>query len=175
VKSRARLPLVDPDYRFVERRPENLHAYARELLRHLRRIRAGEKAGGYPIATIKTAVVWLIESYAQAGIAPAPEAARLIAELVQPNPDASTLPVRRTSERAYWAAIEFEAGQRSDPTGKQPSVATLYAVAKHVRPWLLNKRASQKTAEATVRGWRRLLHYRDNVALQRPSALRVKI
>jgi hypothetical protein len=43
--SRAQLPLVDPDFRFVERQPENLHAYARELLRHLRQIRAGGKAG----------------------------------------------------------------------------------------------------------------------------------
>jgi hypothetical protein len=77
MKSCAYLPLVDPDFLFVERRPEKLHAYARGLLQHLRRIRAGEKAGGYPIATIKSAAVWLIESYAVARIAPALEAARL--------------------------------------------------------------------------------------------------
>src|SRR5665811_2189951 len=47
MKSRVQLPLVDPDYRFVERRPEELHAYARGLLRHLQNIRAGEKARGY--------------------------------------------------------------------------------------------------------------------------------
>jgi hypothetical protein len=29
---------------------------------HLHSIRAGEKAEGYPIATIKAAAVWLIES-----------------------------------------------------------------------------------------------------------------
>ena len=174
VKSPAQLPLVDPDFLLIERRPEQLHAYARGLLRHLRRIRDGEKAGGYPIATIKSAAVWLIESYAEAGVAPAPEAARLVAEIVQPDDDASTLPVRRSSETAYLAAIEFEAGKRPDPTGKQPSVATLYAVAKHVRPLLQNKNASQKTAEGTVRGWRLLPHYQANVALQRPAALRVK-
>jgi hypothetical protein len=56
VKKSAQLPLVDPDFRLVERRPETLHAYARGLLQHLREIRAGEKAGGYPIATIKAAV-----------------------------------------------------------------------------------------------------------------------
>ena len=33
------------------------------------------KAKGYPIATIKAAAGWLIDSYAEAGIAPAPEAA----------------------------------------------------------------------------------------------------
>jgi hypothetical protein len=174
VKTRAQLPLVDPDSRLVERRAEELHAYARGLLRHLRGIRAGEKAEGYPIATIKSAAVWLIESYAEAGIAPSPEAARLIDEIVQPHPGASTLPVRRSSEKAYWAAIEFEAGHRPDPTGKKPSVATLYALAKHVRPRLQNQYASQKSAEGTVRDWRRLPHYKANVALQRPSALRVK-
>ena len=60
-----------------------------------------------------------------------------------------------------------------NPTGRQPSAATLYAVAKHVRPRLRNQYASQKTAEATVRDWRRRRHYGANVALQRPSALRV--
>ena len=174
VRSREQLPLVDPDYVVVEHRPDELHAHARGLLKHLRHIRAGNKARGYPIATIKSAAVWLIEMYAEAGIAPAREAARLIAEIVQPHPGASTSPVRRSSQEAYWAALKFEAGQPPDPTGKQPSVATLYALARHVRPDLQNKDASQKTAESTVRAWRRILHYRDNVKLQRPSALRVK-
>jgi hypothetical protein len=66
VKSPEQLPLVDPDFLLVERRAETLHAYARALLRHLRHIRAGGKAGGYPIATIKAAAVWLIESYSEA-------------------------------------------------------------------------------------------------------------
>jgi hypothetical protein len=172
--SRAQLPLVDPDFRLVERQPRNLHAYARGLLWHLRRIRAGGKAAGYPIATIKSAAVWLIEMYATARIAPVPEAAQLMNEIVQPDRDASTSPVRRSSEAAYWAAIKFEAEQPADPTGKQPSGTTLYAVGKRVRPRLQNQHASQKTAEGTVRDWRLLPHYRDNVALQRPSALRVK-
>jgi hypothetical protein len=174
VTSRAELPLVDPDFRLTERRAEKLHAYARGLLDQLRRIRAGAKAGGYPIATIKSAAVWLIESYAEASVAPAPDAARLIDEIVQPDRNTSTLPVRRSSETAYWAAIEFEAQRRSDPTGKEPSEASLYAVAKHVRPRLQNKHASHKTAEGTIRGWRKLPHYRANVALQRPANLRVK-
>jgi hypothetical protein len=109
VEPRAQLPPVDPDFLLVEQRPEALHAYARGLLQHLRQIRAGGKAKGYPIATIKAAAVWLIDSYAEAGIAPAPEAALLVREIVRPNRDASTLPVRRSSEAAYLAAIEFEA------------------------------------------------------------------
>jgi hypothetical protein len=173
MRVRASLPLVDPAFRLVEREPEKLHAYARGLLRHLRRIRCGEKAGGYPIATIKSAAVWLIESYAEAGVAPAPEAARLIDEIVRPNKGASTLPVRRSSEEAYLAAIEFEAKHRPDSTGKEPSVASRYAVAKHVLG-LLKGEPSQKTAEGIVRGWRQLPHYRANVALQRPAELRVK-
>ena len=80
------LPLVDPDFRFVERRPEMLHAYARGLLRHLRAIRADGKAEGYPIATIKAAVVWLIESYAEARVPPASAAALLVSEIVRPHP-----------------------------------------------------------------------------------------
>ncbi len=174
MKANAQLPPVDPEFLLVERRPEQLHTYARGLLQHLRQIRAGEKARGYPITTIKAAGVWLIKSYAAAGIAPAPEAARLIHEIVGPSANASTLPVRRSSDQAYWAAIGFEAGHRPDPTGKQPSAATLYAVAKGVRTRFRNHYSSQKAAEATVRGWRRLPHYRANVALQRPSALRVK-
>jgi hypothetical protein len=67
------------------------------------------KAKGYPIATIKAAAGWLIDSYAEAGIAPAPEAALLVREIIRPNRHASTLPVRRSSEAAYLAAIEFEA------------------------------------------------------------------
>jgi hypothetical protein len=174
VKASAQLPLVDPDFRLVERRPERLHAYARGLLQHLREIRAGEKARGYPIATIKAAVVWLIESYAEAVVAPAPEAALLVSEIVGPHRYASTLPVRRSSETAYWAAIEFEAGHPPDPTGREPSTAKRYAVAKYILGLLRNKDASQKTAEGIVRGWQKLPHYRANVALQRPAAHRVK-
>jgi hypothetical protein len=64
--------------------------------------------------------VWLIDSYAQVGIAPAPQAALLVREIVRPNRDASTLPVRRSSEAAYLAAIEFEARHRPDPHGQRP-------------------------------------------------------
>jgi hypothetical protein len=170
----AELPPVDPDFLIVERDQKRLDAFARGLLAHLRRIRSGQKAEGYPIATIKSAAVWLIASYATARVAPAPEAAQLIGEIVQPNRGASTSPVRPSSEAAYFAAIEFEAAQPPDARGKAPSVATLYAVARHVRPLLQNQRASQKTAEGTVREWRRLLHYRENVALRRPAAMRVK-
>jgi len=172
--SYAQLPPVDPDFLVVERRSGVLHAYTRGLLCQLRRIHGGSKAEGYPIATIKRATIWLLESHAEAGVAPAPEMALLIEELLRPKPDASTLPVRRSSGPAYWAAIAFEAGWRFDPAGKKPSVATLYAVAKHVRPQLQNKHASQKTAEGTVRNWRRLPHYRENVALQRRRPLRVE-
>ena len=174
VKASAQLPLVDPDFRFVERQPEKLHGYARGLLEHLRAIRAGGKAEGYPIATIKAAAVWLIESYAEASVAPALEAALLIHEIVEPHRDASTLPVRRSSEPAYWAAIEFEARHPPDPRGKDPSTAKRYAVAKYVLGLLMNKDASQKTAEGIVRGWQKLPHYRANVALQRPAAHRLK-
>jgi hypothetical protein len=140
----------------------------------LRAIRAGRKAEGYPIATIKAATVWLIEAYSQADVAPAREAALLVREIVRPNRNASTLPVRRSSEEAYWAAIAFEARHSPDPKGKEPSKAKRYAVAKYVLGLLKNKNGSQKAAEGTIRGWRKLPHYRANVALQRPAARRVK-
>lgn len=174
VKSPGHLPLVDPDFLLVERRAEKLHAYALGLLQHLRHIRAGGKAGGYPIATIKAAAVWLIESYSEAHVAPAPEAATLVSEIVRPHRGASTLPVHRASEIPYWEAIEFEARHPSDPTGKEPSTAKRYAVAKYVLGLLKNKNASQKTAEGIVRSWQKLPHYRANVALQRRAAHRVK-
>lgn len=40
---RMQLPPVDPDFGLVERRAEQLHAYARGLLQHLRQIRAKKK------------------------------------------------------------------------------------------------------------------------------------
>jgi hypothetical protein len=98
----------------------------------------------------------------------------LVREIVQPRRDASTLPVRRSSEPACWAAIEFEARHSRDPTGNEPSVAKRYAVAKYVLGLLKNKDGSQKAAEGTVRGWRKLPHYRLNVALQRSPVHRVK-
>lgn len=171
VNSWAQLPVVDPDYLIIERRPERLHAYARGLLRRLQGIRAGEKARGYPIVNIRAAAVWLIKWYAATGTPLAPEAAQLIDALMHRDPEASTSPVRRSNEEAYWAAIWFEAGQRPDPRGKEPSVATLYAVAKQVRAGHPDRYSSQKAAEATVRGWRRFPHYRDNVALQRRAPL----
>jgi hypothetical protein len=103
VKANAQLPLVDPEFLLVERRPEQLHAYARGLLQHLRQIRATRKARGYPITTIKVAALWLINSYTSAGVAPAPETARLMREFVQPSADASTLPIRRSSEQEAQA------------------------------------------------------------------------
>jgi hypothetical protein len=169
----SELPPLDPEFLVVERRPRQLHAHARGLLEHLRYIRSGGKARRYPVTKIKAAAAWLIESYARAGVSPSLEAARLVRELLRPAVGISTTPVRQRSEKAYWAAIEFEAGRSPDPKGKQPSAATLYSVAKHVRP-RLPSRSSQKTAEAAVRGWRSLSHYKDNVALQRPGQLRVK-
>jgi hypothetical protein len=174
VKASALLPPVDREFLFVERRQERLHAYARGLLQHLHAIRAGRKAEGYPIATIKAATVWLVEAYSQADVAPAREAALLVREIVRPNRNASTLPVRRSSEEAYWAAIAFEARNPPDPKGKEPSTAKRYAVAKYVLGLLKNKNGSQKAAEGTIRGWRKLPHYRANVALQRSPARRVK-
>ena len=166
MQSNALLPLVDSEFLLVYRRQDRLDAYARGLVQHLRQIRSGGKAGGYPIATIKAAAVWLIQSYVEAGVVLAPPAAELIRELIDPNKDASTLPVRTSSEAAFLAAIEFEARHPSDPKRKEPSSASCYSVAKHIRPLLLNRHSSQKTAEATIRGWRKLRYYRENVALQ---------
>ena len=174
VERNAELPLVDPEFLLIERRPEKLHSYARGLLQHLRAIRAKAKAERYPITTIKAAAVWLIESYAEAGVPPATEAAHLISELIGPDPDASTVPVQKASEEAYWAAIEFEAGHPPDPKGTSPSKASRYAVAKHILGLLKNRNASQQSAEGTVRNWRLLPHYRANVALQRSARFRVK-
>src|SRR4029077_10046088 len=99
----------------------------------------------------------------------------------------SSRKVQEDNDPAYWAAIQFEASKASDPKGKGPSVASLYAVAKHVlqlegaglprqgtriprnpdsEP---DPNTAQKSAEATIRGWRKIDHYRQNVRLQRHS------
>jgi hypothetical protein len=174
MKKPKQLPPVDPEFLIVEQTPGKLDAYARGLLSHLRDIRSGGKAQGYPITKIKAAAVWLIQSYSAARAVPATEAAELIREIVQADRRASTSPVRRSSEGAYRAAIAFEAKHPSDKTGKAPSTASLYSVACHIRQRGDKELTSQKTAEGVVRGWRRLKHYRANVALQRPGDLRVK-
>ena len=56
----------------------------------------------------------------------------------------STLPVWFSSQEAYLAAIAFEAQHGPDPTGKEPSGAKRYQVAKHVLGLLKNKDATQK-------------------------------
>jgi hypothetical protein len=159
------LPILDPDYFIVERNPERLHEFARGLLSQLRHIRAGGKADRYPIAKIEAAAVWLIQSYVNAKVVPAPEVAALIAELIKPEL-ASTLPVQRASEEAYWKAIEFEAA--TQPADK----ASVYAITRYVFP------DRPKEHERTVSRWRDEQHYRDNVALQRRlrlDTLRAKI
>ncbi|TCA40293.1 hypothetical protein E0H72_21060 [Rhizobium leguminosarum bv. viciae] len=159
----ARLPPVDPDYIIEEDDPETLDSYARGLLAHLRNLRSGAKAEGYPKSVVKAAAVWLIRAYAAAGAAPCGEAAELVAEIVRPEPGANTL--RITKVKAYWAAILFEAKYKPDPKGEQPSAATTYAVARHVLH-LLNA-TGQDSAEGTIKAWRRKEHYRGNVALYR--------
>jgi hypothetical protein len=170
--------MVDPDYLIVERDPEVLHAYARRLLHLLRNRRS------YSFEMVKAATVWLIGAYVDARVPLAPEVYGLIAGVVKWNPRANAFrQVQEKNENAYRAAIRFEASRPADPTGKAPSAATLYAVAKYVRegvgfPQQGTRRskikdsepapnAAQKSAEATIRGWRKLQHYRQNVLLQR--------
>jgi hypothetical protein len=159
----ARLPRVDREALIVEESPEMLDAYARGLWQHWQALDGqGEKlAKGYPKTTVKAAVVWLIGAYVDAE-APLPyEMFRLIGAIIRPQKDASTSPVRTRSEKAYWAAIKFEA---------QAPSTTMYAVAKHLRDTgAFPTSHTRKTAEGTVRGWRKLPHYQDNVRLYRKA------
>jgi hypothetical protein len=172
------LPLVDPDYLIIERDPAKLDAYARGLLHQLR-----NPSRGYSLEMVKAATVWLVAAYTDARVPLAPEMRGLVAEVMKSNQRASSFrKVQEKNEDAYWAAIRFEATQRADPNGEAPSAATLYAVAKHVRegvgfPQRGTRRrrnedsgtpnVAQKSAEATVRGWRESDHYRQNVLFQR--------
>ena len=154
-KLRAELPRVERHALLIEDDPEQLDAYARGLLQHWQKIgkRGTRPVRGYSKEKIKKATVWLIGAYVDAK-APLPlEAAYLIRAIVNPKEDASTSPVRKTSERAYWAAIMFEAKFPEDPG--------YYAVAKHLlKTGVLTIQApNQKTAEKTVRNWRTLPHY----------------
>jgi hypothetical protein len=140
----------------------------------------------YSLEMAKAATVWLVGAYIDARVPLAPEMLGLVAGVVKGKPSASSFrKVQEKNEIAYWAAIRFEAGQPADPNGEAPSAATLYAVAKHVREGVgfpqqgtrrrrsedsgLTLDAAQKSAEATIRGWRKLPHYWQNVLFQRDA------
>lgn len=117
----------------------------------------------YPKETIKAAAAWLMDAYVAAE-APIPyELSRLVRAIIKPKRDASTSPVQAGSEKAYWKAIEFEAIH----PGSEP--ATLYAVAKHLidEDAFRSNGREQKSAESTVKSWRKLPHYKANVQLFR--------
>jgi hypothetical protein len=175
----ASLPAIDPDYRLIERNPDKLHAYARGILQQLR-----DPKRIYSLELVKAATVWLVGAYVDARVPLAPEMHALVAGVVKANPRASALrQVQEKNEDAYWAAIGFEATHPADQKGKAPSTASCYAVAKHVLEGVgfpqqrtrksRNKdsapghNAAQKSAEATIRGWRKLSHYRQNVLFRR--------
>jgi hypothetical protein len=174
------LPLIDPDFLITERDPKNLHRFTRGLLNQLRK-----PSRSYSIEMVKAATVWLVGAYVDAKVPLAPEMYPLIAGVVKWQRPASTFrKVQRINEEAYWAAVRFEASKPADPKGKAPSAASLYSVAKHVlelkgvgfqlqgtrKPRNLDvepgPEAAQKSAEATIRGWRKIEHYRQNVRLQ---------
>jgi hypothetical protein len=177
------LPMVDPDFLIIERDPDKLHAFARGLLSRLRK-----PSRSYPFETVKAATVWLVGAYVDAQVPLAPEMSELISGVVKWKRRASTSrKVQEINEDAYWAAIRFEASKPADPKRKAPSAASLYSVAKHVlelegagfpqqgtrrrriKDEVPDARWPQKSAEATIRGWRTIDHYRQNVRLQRDS------
>ena len=125
----AQLPRVDRDALVVEDDPKVLNAYAHGLWQQWQALNGvlpgREPVKGYPKTTVKAAVVWLMGAYVDAE-APIPyELSRLVRAIIKPKKDSSTSPVRATSEKAYWAAIRFEA------THPESAPASLYAVAKY--------------------------------------------
>jgi hypothetical protein len=177
------LPMVDPDFLIIERDSDKLHAFARGLLNRLRK-----PSRSYSFEMVKAASVWLVGAYVDAQVPLAPEMSELIAGVVKWQRRASTFrKVQETNEETYWAAIRFEASKPADPKGKAPSAASLYSVAKHVLEMKEvgfpqqgtrisriidsepDPNTDQKSAEATIRGWRKIDHYRQNVRLYRDS------
>ena len=177
------LPIVDPDFLIIESDPDKLHMFARGLLNRLR-----NPSPSYSFEMVKAATVWLVGAYVDAQIPLAPEMSALIAGVVKWQRRASTFrKVQAINEEGYWAAIRFEASKPPDRRGKAPSAASLYSVAKYVLqlkdagfpqqgtriPKNIDDEPDpnipQKSAEATIRGWRKIEHYRQNVRLQRNS------
>ena len=175
------LPPVDPDFMIVQRDPVTLRAYARGLLHQVR-----NPSREYSFDLVTAATVQLVRAYVDARLPLPPEMTVLIASVVKCKKRASTFrKVQEKNEKAYWAAIRFEASQPADRDGKAPSAATRYAVAKYVlKEGGVGFRSresagaetsnsepgpemAQKSAEATIREWREKPHYRKNVLFQR--------
>ena len=122
------LPPVDPDFMIVQRDPVTLRAYARGLLHQVR-----NPSREYSFDLVTAATVQLVRAYVDARLPLPPEMTVLIASVVKCKKRASTFrKVQEKNEKAYWAAIRFEASQPADRDGKAPSAATRYAVAKYV-------------------------------------------
>jgi hypothetical protein len=172
-------PVLDPDFLITERDPTRLHAFARGLLTRLRK-----PSRAFSKQKVTAAAVWLIDAYVDAQIPLAPEMAEVISRIVKWDRRATTFrKVQAPNDKAYWAAIHFEASCLPDPKSKRPSAASVYSVAKHVLKTtgleLQGTRipknfdsepapnTAQKSAEATIRGWRKIDHYQQNVRLQR--------
>jgi hypothetical protein len=156
----ATLPPVDPEFLISVRDPELLDAYARGLL--------GACPGDYPL---KAAACWLFDAYAAAILPLSPNAALLARQLLSPEPQATTSPVRGKSRDAYWSAIEFEAGldpEREPDAFDAHGRVKAYRVAQHLVG--VEHCPTQKAAEKKLSGWRKSWHYQANVEWQRDPA-----
>ncbi|MET2825824.1 hypothetical protein [Mesorhizobium shangrilense] len=151
----------------VEDDPKVLDDYARGLWQQWQALvgKGGVPVKGYSKETVKAAVIWLTGQYVDVE-APIPyELSRLVDAIAFLKRGASTPPFRPTSESAYRAAVKFEAKYPAN------APATRYKVAQHLcnTGLLLSKdnNTPQKTAEATVRDWRKSRHYQESVELYR--------
>jgi hypothetical protein len=176
------LPRIDPDALLTEDDPKVLDAYARGLWQQWQALdsdsstsrKPGRKAETkYTKVMVRAATVWLVDAYACEATPIPYELTRLIRAMLIPKGSneatASTSPVQRDSEKAYWKAILFAAQQTRQPTA--------YAIAQYLlsegllpvregRENLPNDaEGRRKSAEATVRGWLRLAHFKENVRL----------
>lgn len=123
----------------------------------------------YRLVIVKAATAWLVSAYHDAEVPIPYVLVQLLRALIEPDPEASSVPGHVSKRTARWAAILFEAANPE---------ASAYAIGKLlVEHGLLGTGSGRGTAseidsaESTVKSWRKDPSYEANVRVYRRAPL----